>query len=80
MPNMESFDRATLIDVRNELPANESIVFTVTESGAMGMCYYTDDEFISLMPTFLGHVKKWWKNPDGGNLPMYAAEQPEVLV
>jgi len=40
---------------------------TMTKDKMLGLCYYCDAEFLSLMPTNLGEVAFWTKNPNGSD-------------
>lgn len=58
----------TWVKVSQELPKNNTLVMTLNGKGMLGIHHYTDDEFIGMMPTDLGPVAKWCKNPDGGDM------------
>lgn len=66
------------VSVKKELPKENSCVMTMTENKMLGICLYGDNEFISLMPTPLGEVAYWTKNPDGSDGLMMELE-PEPM-
>lgn len=69
------------VSVKDELPKEDSCVMTMTATKMMGICYYGDGEFISLMPTPLGEVAYWTKNPEGSDgLLMELEPEPMELV
>lgn len=69
---------AKWIKVDEKLPRDNSFVCTMTKDKMFGLHYYSDKEFLSLMPTFMGDVAYWGENPDDGNAIL--VEEPEPML
>ena len=61
-----NFEHGVWVSVNSESPKENSVTFTLTEQGVLGLAYFTDNEFVSLMPTYMGEPNRWLKNPNGG--------------
>ena len=71
---------AKWIKVNEKLPRDNSFVCTMTKEKVFGLHYYSDKEFLSLMPTFMGDVAYWGENPgDDGNSILIEEPEPMLL-
>ena len=82
MDNIDSYIKGTWVKVEDRTPTTADIKLTMTKDRHVGLAIFTDDEWVQLLPTYLGDVYMWaeYRN-EGGEVVdvMFDEPSPELL-